>query len=1700
MNRFLKRVQQEIGKKYLKAGLLLGCLLLACSVLLAGDGVNKKKQKEKKKAEQVFEEVPTPDVQYASLADLDAGLLQQQGQFQVPMDVAEQEYQIPENVFSGRIDSLNFKAKKICDDVEGLRAFVNFLDPAVIHQLPIGLSKTIGNTKVLVAVSGVIFKKEYAELTVFAKVSIPQKNKSLFFGATGIKLSYSGGIIGDAKLALLGDVSIPFNNGSATVVLKGGFDMSTGQVLDKTFVTIDCNGFKELGIAADLLFPRSMLVPVNLATGEEIGTGNVKGSFSTIVTNWNDILVNISLTPFAIKGLKGFNFEVGNAVFDFSDVRKSDSVVYPAGYQDRYIGQQPLELWRGVYVHSLRLQFPKQFKKGNGIGISIGVEDLIVDNNGITGNFYAENIANNGNASGWQYSLDSIRVNLEANRLKRAAFAGGISVPLAKDTRLLYKAVITSASDYVISITNRDTLAFSVWGAEAKIEPNSYINLRVVNDVFRPEAMLTGTMKMGIGSTQAIAGGSSDSKALDFEGIIFRQLLIKTTAPKMSVNYFGYNGRLKLGNFPLSIDQIGITAPASGNEMALSFRAIFELQNGAISAKSTLRLVGSWDANEGLESISFKRLEIGSIDLKANIGGFKMDGSIAFLENDPVYGNGFRGSIDAKFGPISDDLKIGVTAVFGSKPTYKYWYFDGLATLPGEGIGMGAMKIHGFGGGAYYRMTRSYTAAATTQTGVGYVPDSTAGLGLKASIMFNLVTKRVANGEASMEIAFNNGGGLRYLGLFGAVMVSGEIPGLTNMANFLKDKYKAILQKEVTASVTGNAADNMKMYQPNDASEIFYPRSLDVTNATIAAVVGVQYDFNNKVFDASMRMYMKVAGGILRGAGANNVAGTAKLHIEPSRWYLHIGRPSDRVGLKFGIGGLSVSVQSYLMVGEINEPFPAPPQAVQQILGNYNSQPAKAGNRIADIASGNGFALGSSFDLSTGDIKVLIFYANISAGLGFDLFIRDLGNRNCVGSNDRIGLNGWYMDGQAYAYFAGSVGIDIDVWFASYRLEILSLSAAALLEVHMPNPTWFRGAVGCRYAVLSGLVSGSCNFSFKIGNDCVVETQISNDMANAPKAIAKLTPDGVGGDASTLAAPSATFNMPIQHEINVDPYGNMRMRTQLEEMKLYKGTQAVNTNLVYNQAKSLAYLVPIEPNRGVTRLEAFTDYKFVVKVFFEELQGENWVVIRKNGAKFIETKEVTFRTGAQPDTITPDNVAYSWPVRDQKNFYKGESSSGYIKLRQWQSNLFTSFSNYYVSFKDNNGVELVRPIDVDEGSKMIRFDFPAGLQNNRTYIFRILGRNVGIDYDVVETQQQYKETSGGSKGKPTLYNVLSTAEIALKYDTEVENFLAQHGMSATAIHFFFGLTSESQQLAYLKGAGFSGDVIGNFLKIHENVIRQLLFEKGYGESVVNTYMEELYRTIEVSETQAKLVTLETSQRPLIEFPFRVSDYNTFGEKIQSLTVRQHVVGRVSSDVINLQAICHDYEGFDSHELTGIETYGPGGEGQVLGSGFTPTISFEAVQNDPYYQSSIRSLIYGNASPNGWDNFQNTLALKEEGTTHEFHVLSRPIDKIGLIPQKAVFASGFYVTSIGGGSSFSNQRFPFVYNLPEYYNKDFLELRTKVINHYFSQNQSVPRQFEHLTQRPFPFMNSGSYQVLFKYRLPDGTPGTQGVFTFRNEIQ
>ncbi|MEW7278203.1 hypothetical protein ABW636_06375 [Aquimarina sp. 2201CG1-2-11] len=1236
-----------------------------------------------------------------------------------------------------------------------------------IQVLPVGISHEVSGVTYQLGFVRARFTKEYTELTVFVKIILPQsddkgKPVELLFGANNVKLSHQGGIIGDANLVLLGDVFIPFNGGNWLLILKGGLNYKTGDTFNRTFVTINCDGVKEMGIEGEVQFSRNMILPVNEqgqllpesttyigATKEPIQIPNrVRGAFRAVASDWNDMIVEISLSPFVLAGQEDkFMFAVNQAVFDFSDLR-TENVNFPQYYHDKGLLLPNVETWRGVYVESLKVGLPQEFKTDKSIPtkarVSFEAAHLLIDSYGVSGYFSAKNIiplesGRTSESKSWAYSVDEIAIELAANRLVGAGFMGRVVLPVSKlNTKatpdnsgnnklgLAYAGII-SEEEYSLTVSTLNTINFDVFKAKAQLLPNSGIELAVRDGNFRPKAVLNGRLAISASQKESMEDegteystfdeeGKEEKNTVEFRGIEFQNLVLQTESPVIAVDYFGYKDEVKLANFPVSIANIEFFS--NDYEAGLGFDINVNLMSKGFAGGATLQVIGEYQEQNYRQRWKFKRVNISAIALKADMGAMKLEGSLELMEDDPEYGDGFSAEIMGEFGKIKP---VTCKAIFGKKD-FRYWYVD--AAVHGLVIQAGPITITGFAGGAYYRMQRRSGGNITdfSPSGLSYIPNKSTGLGVKAMVYGAIGSETAVAIGAGFEIEFNNKWGVNRLGFFGeaSIMKAFDLP---NPMAKLTEKLEGMVDNELIDKVTSNSVGGTFLQK----ADTEYKQELSLA-ASIKAKLGMQFDFVNDSFHAQLDIFVNVAGGIVQGRASQGRAGWGVVHISPDEWYMHMGTPTDRLGLKMGVGGFSIETGGYFMMGDRIPGSPPPPPEVAEILG-VDANELDYMRDLNALGDGRGFAFGADFKIDTGDLNFLILYARFQAGVGFDIMLKDYGQARCVGSSEAIGIDGWYANGQSYAYLQGELGINIKLFFIRKKIPIIKGGAAVLLQGKGPNPFWFRGYVGGYYDLLGGLVKGSFRFKMTLGKECELDDA---SPLGGVKMITDLTPKDGDADIDVFAAPQAAFAMKVNQPIVIpEDDGDKTYKVILEQFNVVDqtGTEIVG-ELEWGQMNDRATFISDDILPPDTKL------KVTVQVSFEEKVNGTFKTIIVDGQKAIEVEERNFTTGGAPDHIPLHNIQYSYPVVDQQLFYSDEYNSGYIQLERGQDYLFdTTQWQSIVKYIDEEGKVGKSEFGYNTADNKVTYKLPKVHQDTK-YLMTIVSspKGSGTTNVVAETE------------------------------------------------------------------------------------------------------------------------------------------------------------------------------------------------------------------------------------------------------------------------------------------------------------------------------------------------------------------------------
>lgn len=1436
--------------------------------------------------------------------------------------------------YAQQSDSLALRVEAMHEKILSEGKTTQYLTENDLASLPIGLYKQSGGLDYMIIIDSAKFTTHGAFFNAYIVLEFNSNGKKLAFAGRNIAFQ-PGGLSSStaSRMSLVSKETFDIVKDKLTLTLPA----------ESNYVEFDCNGFKSVNLQGVFEFARSIIIPDQSVAGSSQASNKVQATFRVNSQDWGSLIASTSITPFQIPLVKGLSFTVTDATLDFSDILNPPNFQFPADYIHSYA--ENITQWQGFFLRETKVKIFDELNTSKGRR-EIVTQNILIDKSGVSFNFGVKNIfgRDEGSLDGWTFSVDSLGVSVVRNQLKGGILKGLIDIPLfSKETPCKYSALIsqgTQGVDYMFSIQPGRNLKAEVLGATIELLPSStFMVSRTDGKKLRPEAILHGLATI------------DGSERINLKNIAFTDLNITTRSPYIRSGNWALtttnkkaddkkdakNEKNDIGKFPIVINKI--TFSHSQNMLRLGVQATLNLMNSqdkGFAATASAEVTGEMIQTQqsfGEEIITrqnwkYKGTTVSDIVIDAQGGVYKLYGSVSMYDKDPVYGNGFRGEIRAEFTP---GIALKAVAQFGNVEGMRYWYADGLIRLP-KPLGTGAFGIYGFGGGIYYHMLlekpNTYAAqdlvtvsgnsdknnVGKSRSGARYVPNKDVGLGLKATVIVGTMpSSEPFNGDATFEIAFNSSGGVRLI-------------------RFRGEGY---------------------FMTPIDKRSV---------NVPIYADLDIMYDFANKALHANLDTYVNIAGGILKGIHPGGLAGSAVMHFDPEEWYIHIGTPEQRIGLNF-IGMFEAT--SYFMVGTYIPAMPTPPSQVSEILGGIDLDFMRDENKLAN---GGGFAFGASLEVNTGRMAVLIFYGQFSAGAGFDIMLKNYQDARCAGSGNRIGINGWYASGQAWAYVQGSIGVFVNLKFIKGEFEILKIGAAAVLQAKLPNPLWMQGIVGGEFSILGGLVKGNCRFKVTIGQKCEIQGVSS---VSGVKVIAEVQPKTNETDVSVFTAPQAAFNVPVNKEFEMlDANNNYKAyRVKFNEFKVTNNKIEIPGTVEWNESGEVAIFNPSEI------LPPQSKVKVSVKVTWEEKVNGLWRAMGSSGNVESETEGSEFSTGTAPDYIPEENVLYSYPATSQFNFFKSEHPQGYMKLKMGQ--------NYLFKTQDNG-----------QNWKLVTRFTPAG---------QPLGTDVAMTYEQENALIRFNIPPSLSNDKPyTIKHVkVPTAKVAIDKN----------------------VTTSSQELS-------SGEA-----------------------GVVSSQMKDIEGTFTLSE-----------EKQLYETFFRTSKYNTFTDKINSMT-GYLTVGRIIPGIMISEPGSWAYltEVFDKVDLQGSNQT-------------SPLVQLEAIPGNPWYTDHIYPLIY-----------QYYPFNKQKGT-----ITWRPGEPVGIPPLKGMFFEQNIQTpelrkedvANNNVTSAVSGRVTFIYSLPYFSFYDYNELKTKAFDQYINNMGSAPLgAYRLMSSSSFYDVVAGQYQFKLTYHLP-----------------
>ncbi len=1150
--------------------------------------------------------------------------------------------------------------------------------------LPIGLDQTIAGEHFVLAVIGMEFQPTSAKLNAVTIYDLPDMgpNIALGLGARNMCFSPAGISSSQGVLYLAADIGID-NPGSFGFRFKAPSPPADSG----TFMAWDCNGFQEFRLAADVTMPRDWLVP-----NPDNGVDQVKAHLKAVIQKKGDWIAAATLDKCMLAGANGFALEVQEMSYDHSDLRNPDGIVFPASYT----GTKGTD-WHGFFIKKASITLPPSLKTHNGGPPTVEADNFLIDGTGLTADFLATNILQfpQGDFAGWGASIDAIEIHLLSSSLTRGSMGGRLMLPICTESSpLVYTALLSHPKDpkgplaFDFSINPTNDLKSDLWAATFTLDKTSHITLTESSGSFSAAALLNGSLLISgdVGSAMRAV------PIVKLEGIRFQNFGLLSQAPYVSMGNWSLSSpQHSISGFPIQLDDIGpaVGGDASGIRLGLQASVTFVLMDGnpGLAGKTTFVVWGKMPFNDFPNKFKFDDVELNRIDIKSDLGAVSIDGSIAFFHSNPTYGNGFRGAISATFAEM---FAAKATAQFGCVNGTNYWYVDGMfLTDLGIPFGNSGLGLFGFGGGAYYHMTRSANQpdlskapsfsggganapaddspdpSRPSNSGVVYVPDVNTAMGFKAGVTIGTYPSAApfsADVAFSMEILTSGGvGKIAFDG--NAYMIS---PGVTNRSS-----------------------------------------ALFLANANIT------YDFPNKVFDANFSYWTSTTlAPILK------VNGWANLHFDPSNWHILVGTPQNPNSATFY--SLMTST-CYFMAGT---DIPAP---------DFNNFPMKKdieaaiGSPLPDVhmpipggpTEGLAFGLTSSYD--TGDQQFAFFYGRVGVGFGFDVALTHDLTRVCDNTGSPPGVNGWYAMGQLYGYALARGGIDIDPFG---KVDLVDVGAGLRCVVMAPNPIYAEGTFGAHVKALGGLVQGDIAFTFTFGKQCVVRSE--SPLAKIDL-ITDMQPEDGDKGVSVLAVPTAALifavDEPQDFEI-INQDGSVGTRTFSIHVKDFTVVNA-NTGAPVDGSWSLSddnfnvkFGLKTDPLPGKASVKA------TLTVYADEWINGQWKpALKMDGTPIEQSKSVVFTTGPRPDSILKQMVYDSWPLDAQKNYLQDEIRTG--RFQGIFGYLFTVPGTYFVRLIPIDGGSSIEiPCSYDAGRGGIVIPLPT-LANASRYAFQVIRRTEG---------------------------------------------------------------------------------------------------------------------------------------------------------------------------------------------------------------------------------------------------------------------------------------------------------------------------------------------------------------------------------------
>lgn len=1116
------------------------------------------------------------------------------------------------------------------------------------------------------------------------------------FAAQGVTFFNRQGLTGPVTLKLLNPVDVHLGSYVCLSFMPGN---------PGTSVTMGCKGVERFTVSGRLRLHNYLIYPVkdNL---EPLRDSSMVVPFFMAAESWDDLLLELSIPRFGITGLHDFVFQLRQIVVDLSESRNAADMKVHAS--DMNLGHHSAEEWEGVYLGLGDVVLPGYFTSGD-LRTSVGVNTMYIDDRGITGEIFGKQVLSTekGNLGGWAIGIDEVRISILRNGLESAGMIGRLGLPVLADTQFLgFRALIGANDVYHFSVNAGKGLTIPAFRiARFDLDPLSRAEVSIEQGKVGLMAELTGHFSI----IQKGAAFNADAGA-SLPGIYIQGLRISNRAPKLSVKHIGAGEQEqgRVNAFPVYVSNVQFSS--SGESPGLVFHLGVNLKD-KISGEAGMEILARSTRMNGRDRVEFDKLRLNHVKIDAQYSTFRFSGLLAFIRRDSTYGEGFSGIVAFSAELPPGKISGGTMIMFGAVPTHRYWYFDAdLAISQEVPLGPG-ISINGFLGGAWNGMralrsgeSRPRSEWGLSSTGRTYVPDETAGTGLRAGVYIQGTGKGTFQSSAVLEMQFFKGGGMDKLMFYGGAdfITAGVVPGTQDFR-----------QRTTESCRFPSAQDFVASYLPT---------------GKISAALMMQFDYKNRVYFGDLGIYVNNGIPGIRGTGNRGYAGKATLYFSPTDWYVWLGNAQNPIALEASVGKMGrLTAGAYLMTGtRVHPPAPLPAQ-VAQLTGIFSPENSRDDRSVRE---GGAFAFGGQMTVNAGAeyrSGSWRLYAVGSGQAGFDVNMKRISQVYTCQSTGKVpGINGWYSDGRWYA----ALNIRLGGAYRQIKVDVANLSAAALFAGQGPDPYYGRADIRIRVKLAAAQLDAGMNFT--LGEACeLVRTGLAEE-----EFISLSVPVSGARDVSTLVQPRVQYAYPVNRMFRDAGGRELRYLADQPRIKVLNGPSGNWRQDTSGLGDTYSPFAPFPPEMQV---------EIYCKVVLQARNARNgqWETLMHGGKPVGEEKTFVFRTGRAVQEILESNVAAAWPSAGQVNFYKSVSSKGLIRLKVPQPQLFSVTGTRVVARFTSPASDIFETEARYSGSD-ITFDLPAGLAFDRVYRLRLVRQASSVPLQSGMQSSSPSDKAGGS--------------------------------------------------------------------------------------------------------------------------------------------------------------------------------------------------------------------------------------------------------------------------------------------------------------------------------------------------------------------